>query len=241
MNLARLLSLIDLYSIWLYAVGLVGLLFSLYELRAARKHKGETIFSLEKEFASARENRARTGLVVVLALLLGLTVVKFSVIPSQPLPPTPAPTRTRLVIEPPTLVPVTPTPTTTRIPTRPRPTPLPPTETPTPTPVPPPPCPQPGVCISAPATGQVVSGEVVIRGTANIEAFQFYKVEYGLGESPEQWNSIGDVRRTPVVDGTLVTWNTAGFPNGTLTLRLTVVDVSGNFAPPQAVRVVVQN
>jgi hypothetical protein len=97
------------------------------------------------------------------------------------------------------------------------------------------------VCIIAPARGQVVSGEVVIRGTANIEAFQFYKVEYGLGDSPQQWHSLGDVRTTPVQDGTLVTWNTTGFPNDTFTLRLTVVDLSGNFGPPYEVRVVVQN
>jgi len=241
MDPARILSLINAYAMWLYAVGLLALLLALYEFQQARKNKIETIFSLEKEFAAAREERARNTLIIVLALLALLTWLKFTVVPSQPLPPLPEPTATRLIFEPPTAVPIVPTLTRTRIPTRPRPTHLPPTETPTPTRVPPPPCPQPGVCITSPSSEQVIAGEVTIQGTANIEAFQFYKVEYGLGENPEQWHSIGDVRRTPVVDGTLVVWNTTGFPNGTYTLRLTVVDMTGNFAPPFAVRVVVQN
>jgi hypothetical protein len=241
MSLARILSLIDLYFLWLCAIGLLALLLALFEFRAARKGKAKTIFSLEKELATGRESRARNSLLIILALLAGLVVIEFGVIPSQPVPPAPEPTPTRMVIELPTTVPVTPTPTVTRIPTRPRPTALPPTETPTSTPIPPPPCPQPGVCISAPAAGQVVSGQVTVQGTANIESFQFYKVEYALAGSPDLWNSIGDVHTTPVVDGTLVVWNTVGFPNGGCKLRLTVVDQTGNFGPPFEVAVVIQN
>jgi hypothetical protein len=236
-----MLSWIDLYSPWLYAAGLLALLVALWEFRAARRGKATTIFSLEKELATGRETRARNSLLIMVALLAALTVIKFGVIPAQPESLVPEPTPTRMVIELPTRVPVTPTPTVTRIPTRPRPTPMPPTETPTPTAVPPPPCPRPDVCITAPAAGQVVSGQVTVLGTANIEAFQFYKLEYALGESPQQWNSIGDVRTTPVVGGTLAVWNTVGFPNGACTLRLTVVDQTGNFGPPQEVEVVIQN
>jgi hypothetical protein len=138
-------------------------------------------------------------------------------------------------------VPVTPTPTRTPIPTRPRPTAPPPTSTPTAPAVPPPPlCPRPDICISSPGPDAIISGQVTIRGTANIEAFQFYKVEYGMGEVPPQWNSIGDVKRERVVDGTLVVWDTSGFPEGSYFLRLTVVDLTGNFPPPYEVRVVIQ-
>ncbi len=66
-------------------------------------------------------------------------------------------------------------------------------------------------------------------------------MEYGLGEIPDQWHSIGSVNRTPVVNSMLVVWDTSGFPNGVAWLRLTVVDVSGNFPPPFEVRVTIQN
>jgi len=126
------------------------------------------------------------------------------------------------------------------VPTRPRPTAVPPTSTPTVTRVPPPPCPRPDICITFPRDGQVLANEVTIQGTANIASFQFYKVEYGLGEEPQAWHSIGDIRRTPVVGGTLAVWYIAGFPNGIYRLRLTVVDISGNFPPPHEVRVIIQ-
>lgn len=241
MSLADILSLINQYSMWLYAVGFLALLLTLYELRNASKSRAETIFSLEKELASARENRARSALILVLALLSFVTILRFAIVPSQSSPLLPTPTPTRLLLQAPTAIPSTPTPTVTRIPTRPLPTPMPPTETPTPTSVPPPPCPRPGVCITSPSADQVISGPVSVQGTASIESFQFYKVEYGLGEIPEQWNSIGNVSRTPVVNGTLEVWDTSGFPNGVARLRLTVVDVSGNFPPPFEVRVIIQN
>lgn len=240
MSFVRILSFIHEYAVWLYGAGALALLFSLYELRAARRSSAATIFSLEREFAGRRENRARVLLATSVALLALLTVLRFAIVPSEPLPPVRAPTPTRLVLEPPTLVPLTPTPTVTRIPTRPRPTPAPPTETPTPTAVPPPPCARPDVCIAVPAPNQVISGTVAIQGTANIEAFQFYKIEYGMGEAPDQWNSIGDVQTTPVVNGTLAVWITAGFPESVYKLRLTVVDVSGNFPSPYEVRVIIR-
>jgi hypothetical protein len=241
MIVARIISLIDVYAPWLYLAGGVGLLYALYELWAARKSSAETIFSLEKEFAGRRESRARALLIAVLILLAVITVLKFGLVPGDTLVATPVPTPTRLVLVPPTEVPVTPTPTRTPIPTRPRPTAPPPTPTATtPTPPPPPPCPRPDICISSPGPNAIISGQVTVRGTANIPDFQFYKVEYGLGEEPLQWNSIGDVRRERVVDGTLVVWDTSGYPEGPYRLRLTVVELSSNFPPPFEVRVVIQ-
>jgi len=241
MTLPRVLAFIHAYTAWLYAAGLLVLVYSLYELREARKNRVETIFSLEKEFAAARERRAFVGLALGAIWLAGLTIVRFGVLPTQRRPPIAEPTPTRMVIELPTTVPATPTLTPTRIPTRPRPTEGPPTPTPTSTPVPPPPCPLPNVCITSPAANQTVSGQVSIRGTVQSDSFQFYKVEYGLGESPEAWNSIGDVQLSPVADGVLAVWDTSGFPNGVAHLRLTVVDVTGNFSAPFDVPVIVQN
>jgi len=198
MILARFLSYLDTYAVWLYVAGLAAALLTLYELRQARKSRAETIFSLEQELASARERRARSTLMVVLAFLVLLTLLQFAVIPSQSLP-TPEPTPTKLIFEPPTAVQPTSTPTSTRVPTRPRPTALPPTSTPTVTRVPPPPCPRPDICITSPRDGQTLANEATVLGTANTASFQFYKVEYGLGEDPQEWHSIGDIRRTPVV------------------------------------------
>jgi len=84
----------------------------------------------------------------------------------------------------------------------------------------------------------VLKGVVQIRGTANIRDFQFYKVEFGIGDKPWAWSVIGDnVVRKPVVDDLLVTWDTSKVPPGVYTLQLTVVDITGNYPPPCKVTV----
>ena len=57
MSFVRILSFIHEYALWLYGVGALVLLFSLYELREAHRNSAATIFSLEKEFAGRRQNR----------------------------------------------------------------------------------------------------------------------------------------------------------------------------------------
>ena len=241
MSLATLIEWIINYTLWLFAAGLVLALLGLREISAAQKEQSETIFSLEKELAASRHLRGRAMILTALGFVALLSVFRFVVLPSQPTLVTPEATATRPGIQLPTLPP-TPTPTRTLIPTRPRPTSLPATPTLPPRATLPPAvaCPQPGVCITVPRSNAVVRGQVVVQGTANIPSFQFYKVEYGAGEEPQQWNSIGDIQRTPVNDGTLTVWNLGGFPDGTYLLRLTVVDASGNFPPPFIVRVVIQ-
>jgi len=240
MSGAMVLAYIKTYYIWIVAAGLAVLIWCIREIREAQRGRTQTIFSLERELAGVRESRARLVLVAVLGVLALFTLLRFAVIPSRRLPPVREPTPTQVLILLRTSTPAPPTPTRTRIPTRPRPTQLPSAETPTSAPQPLPRCPLPGVCITSPAAGEAVKGQIPIRGTANIDAFQFYKVEYGMGEAPQQWNSIGDVQRTPVVDGVLAVWNTTGFPAGVFKLRLTVVEASGNFPPPYEIRVIVQ-
>src|SRR5690606_18774754 len=63
--------------------------------------------------------------------------------------------------------------------------------------------------ISAPLDGAEVSGLVEIRGSAWINDFQFYKVEFGAGEHPDTWSVIGDVQETSVMNGTLALWDTS--------------------------------
>jgi hypothetical protein len=154
--------------------------------------------------------------------------------PTSAVPPTapPAATSPTNTPEPTQSVAETPTPAPTPNPTHPPP--------PTPPPRPPPPCPTAGVQISSPGNGAVVTGTFNINGTADIPDFQFYKVEYSQGTSLSGFASIGDILATRVQGGRLNSWNTSGFAKGVYALRLTVVDVSGNFPPPCTIYVIVQ-
>lgn len=99
----------------------------------------------------------------------------------------------------------------------------------------------PSVAVSYPRENEYVSGIINIVGTANIPNFQFYKVEYGQGEVPYHYSSIGEVMRVQKTGTTLVTWDTATVPNGVYLLRLTAVENSGQFPLPCDVRIVVDN
>lgn len=93
----------------------------------------------------------------------------------------------------------------------------------------------PNTTITFPRQGEVLDGigTFSITGTASIDNFQFYKLELGLGDDPKEFWSIDDVQEEPVVDGILIrNWNTGALPNGTYTLRLTVVDNQGQFPSP---------
>jgi hypothetical protein len=101
-----------------------------------------------------------------------------------------------------------------------------------------------GVGISSPReSGDPVRGRVNISGSASIPNFQFYKVEYAAGNNPADTsfrNMAADVHRTPVPSGLLEVWDTTGLPDGPYTIRLTVVDIRGNFpCPPLVVHSVI--
>jgi hypothetical protein len=74
--------------------------------------------------------------------------------------------------------------------------------------------------ITAPLDGAVVSGTVVIRGSAGGDQFESYKVEVGPGANPSSWATV----RTStglVPDGILGIWDASGVPIGLHTIRLT--------------------
>jgi len=148
-----------------------------------------------------------------------------------PVPPTDTPV-------PPTDTPVmpTPTPVPTDKPMVSTPTPVPPIATLAPTalsaPAPPPQCPDPRAHISFPAEGVVLRGLVEISGSANIDDFQYYKVEIGQGEQPQtdSWHTFTtEPHDKPVSDGVLDVLDSSTFAPGVYTLRLTVVDTRGNY------------
>lgn len=243
-----LMDLIERHILWVYAACFVVILFNVRAYLRAHRDRVNTIFPVEREVAAHKEGRAFSNIGIMLGIAVIATALRYYVVPSIELSETfqPTPTVALLIAtSTPTPTPVIPTPTATprptptRIPTVAMPTRLP--TPPTPTPPPPPPCPDPNTCITFPRPNQTLSGQITIQGTANHERFQFYKVEWGAGESPEAWHSINEIVRHPVVNGPLMPVNTAALPNGVVWFKLTVVDITGNFPPPHAVRVVIQN
>src|SRR5262249_14251223 len=100
-----------------------------------------------------------------------------------------------------------------------------------------------GVVITSPrSSGDPVRGRVSITGSATIPNFQFYKIEFALGDNPPDSavRVIGDTHNNPVVNGQLEAWDTTSVPDGRYTIKLTVVDIRGNFpCPPFVVRPVI--
>ncbi len=84
--------------------------------------------------------------------------------------------------------------------------------------------------IASPSENGVVRGVVPIVGSALDPQFWKYEVHYATEPNPkEQWVGIGGVHETAVQDGLLETWDTTVIPDGTYTLRLRVVDKTGNY------------
>ncbi|NLT73540.1 MAG: hypothetical protein GXX94_05010 [Chloroflexi bacterium] len=251
--IAFMLDLVDRYVIWVYVACLLGIILNLYRYTQARAARANTIFTVEREAAAHREGRAMSNVGLLLGLTAVVLVLQFYVLPavdtSELVQATTTPAQDEPTATPrPTLAPTSAAvdgpPTLTRQPVTPTAEPtFTPAVTATPvTPTPPPSsCADPNTCITSPGASAVLSGMVAIRGSAQHPNFQFYKIEYGLGEDPAGWNSIGETVGHPVENGTLMTFDSAALPNGVYWLRLTVVDITGNFPNPHRVRVVIEN
>jgi len=78
--------------------------------------------------------------------------------------------------------------------------------------------------------GMVISqSSLPISVIANASAgFKSYRLDYGRGTAPTSWSTLVNDTATPVTTPTQIyTWDLAGLPNGTLTLRLTLNGSSG--------------
>lgn len=246
----QVLQLISEYQWWIY--GVFGLILLFYVRRAivARRDGVRSIFKLEQEQARGRYGRS-VVLAAVFLLLMGAVfgVTNFGLPVLDP-PPEPTPTATTGPLVAPTLTstPAPPTITPTATATIVRPTrPIVPSDTPevasTQAPaVAPPACANPNVRITSPGVNQVVQGNFLVQGTANHASFQYYKVEVGPGANPrdQEWTVVGQLHRNPVAGGVLETFNGGAYPAGTYTLRLVVVDQTGNFPDPCRVTITVQ-
>ena len=220
-------------------------IIALYLIRRAlmaRRERTSAIFPLEREVALARTYRTFGAAIILLVLLLAIWSAANLLLPRlyhvEGIA-TPTPDLLVLIDTPtPTSAPPTATPTITPT-TKPRPTRKPPPVQSTPTPVvQPPQCPNPGAAIASPGNGQTAEGELPVTGTANIDGFQFYKLEWLGPADPNQWNWFAGSEH-PVVGSVLGVLNTSGFAPGNYTIRLVVVDNTGNYPPPCTVQVVV--
>ena len=104
--------------------------------------------------------------------------------------------------------------------------------------------------ISSPGINQTVSGVVPVTGRATLEQFSFYKLEIAAGANASQgfnWfdgsdrSGEGGAKGGPVENVTLGHFDSTGLANGAYTIRLTVVNTSGNYPAPCQVSINVQN
>lgn len=235
---------------WIYGACALAALWYLRVVILARRERRYAVFTLEREAAQNRVYGAWVGAVALL-LVMGTVYLLSTVVSDavQPLvqrdQPTLTPTSIALIGAP-SITPTLPMPeatltsTATRrpLPTpRPQPTPA-PQETPTPAVVRPR-CPDPRSVITAPGVNALVSGMVPVFGAATHADFQFYKLEYGAGTDPAVWSYFDGADR-PVAGGQLGTLNAGTLAPGTYSIRVVVVDTSGNFPPPCQTTIVIR-
>ena len=199
------------------------------------------LLNLNIQVGLARPITSAFGISVVAVQPQATTTPTIRVVTPAPATPTARPATPTPVINTPApgapTVPITGTPTLTTTAT--------PTVTATPTRIPiiAAQCPSPGTIISSPGVNQVVSGTVNIRGTADTE-FAYYKLEYAVGANAG--NDASEYRyfdggSRPITNSVLGVLDSRVLPNRAYTLRLTVVDKTGNFPPACQVTVLVQN
>ena len=251
---------IAIYAPWIYALcGLVAL-YHIYKTWQVRAERRQALFTLEREKA-LRDLFNIFFVSLLLLVVMGITYFSSEVLAraiERDETVRPLATPTRIVIDiPPTplsdasLPEATATLTVTvDIPT------VVPTEaaqeiipdTPTPAVAEAPPqaiapsaCPEPGVQLTSPANGATVSDQVDLLGTATHGQFQYYKLEYAPGANAQGGFVYLAGGNAAVSGGLLERFDSTSLANGAWTLRLVVVDITGNFPPPCAVTVNIQN
>jgi len=245
----QVLRFIADYQWWIYAVLGLVLLFYLRRAIISRQQGVRSIFKLEQEQLRLKYSRSVMVSAVVLLLMVSVFMLSNPLRLAPAAKPDASPSTTSGPLSAPTLTPTSPPPTITATPTATRVLPTSPVR-PTATSlvaataqapqVRPAACPDPNRRITAPGMNQVVQGDVAVRGTADHPNFDYYKIEVGSGANPGQWTVVGQLHRAPVSGGVLETFNASAYPPGVYTLRLVVVDTTGNFPEPCQVTITVQ-
>jgi membrane peptidoglycan carboxypeptidase len=78
------------------------------------------------------------------------------------------------------------------------------------------------VQISDPQMFDQVAEKINITGSAGGEDFLYYRLQVGQGLNPQKWLQIGEDVKSPVINGTLGTWDTTGL-EGLYVVQLQVV------------------
>jgi len=213
------LLFIEEYQTWIYLALAVAILVYLRVTWRWYRSRRATIFSLEREHATAHLTRSATLLGLAFVLLVGTFAATTYLGPAVPVSerPTPLPTVSLLATS--TFVPAEGDQAVT-------------TATPLPTVVVDSAgCTNPQATITSPQTGESLTGIIEITGTAEIPNFAFYKYEYISRTAGAVWRAI-QAGTTTVRDGLLGTWDTRLVIPGEYALRLVVTDTAGNAPQP---------
>jgi membrane carboxypeptidase/penicillin-binding protein PbpC len=96
------------------------------------------------------------------------------------------------------------------------------------------------VSINVPAVYTHVKGVVPVSGNARPGDFRLYQVQYGKGLTPAEWVPIGGDHYNRVENNILEYWDVSQLPDGLYSLRLVVIEGSGN-ARTAVIPVIVDN
>ncbi len=94
--------------------------------------------------------------------------------------------------------------------------------------------------ITYPRQFEYIKGTIIITGNAKLDGFQLYRLEYGPGLNPVEWNQLGGDHNSPVDNAPMEIWNTEDQAEGLYTLQLTVLRGDNSFER-HAVQVTIDN
>ena len=86
----------------------------------------------------------------------------------------------------------------------------------------------PQVAILSPTPGQALQGSVVIQGTTRIAGFKSAELSFAYTNNPTDTWFLITLLDTPVVSGTLGTWDTTTITDGSYDLRLNAIREDGS-------------
>ena len=206
------------YAPLIYSLLALGLTLAIYRLIQARAEARQAVYGLEREIAQRHNIRAVTALSLVFFLAIAEAVLSVFLAPGMPGSSLLfTPTNNPLAIPTSTLPPelqatfgaITPVATMT---------------------------PQAVGCIpgqidiTSPKAGSVIRGQVLLKGSADIPNFGFFKYEFAL-LGTDIWTPI-QAGNTPVQDGDLGPWDMTAITPGDYQLRLVVTNNQGDASPP---------
>lgn len=84
--MAAFLDLLSAYAIWIYIVGVIGILFGIKMLADSRRLSRATMFTLEQEQAGDQAFRAIVVMIVFAALIAAVSLINTFIGPARPAP-----------------------------------------------------------------------------------------------------------------------------------------------------------